>query len=148
MKQLFFLVILFALVQISCTKTDCNDSINEGSLAGKWRMFRVKDNATGFTTTKPSSITGEVEITITPASSTNGSFIGKTPSNDIWKNDYSIGVNQSISIPVLSMTKVAETSWGNEFVSNIRSSQEYSFENGYTILKIRATNKTLTFKKI
>ena len=45
-----------------------------------------------------------------------------------------------------SMTKVAETLWGNEFVNNIRTSQEYSFEIGGR-LNIITTSKTLTFQK-
>ena len=143
MKQTLFLLILIGFTYYSCNR---KDTVVPETLAGNWRMIIVKVNATGAVTTKPSSITGEVEIAFTPESTTNGSFIGRTPSNDIMKNDYSIGDNQSISIPVLSMTKVAETSWGNEFVDNIRSSQEYSFENCYT-LRIRTANKTLIFKK-
>jgi len=142
MKQLFFIVFL-GLMHYSCNRTN---TVLPETLAGNWRMTLVKVNATGAITTKPSSITGEVEITFTPASTTNGSFIGRTPTNDIMKNDYSIGTNQSITIPVLSMTKVAETTWGHEFVDNIRSSKEYHFENCYT-LKIITENKMLTFKK-
>ncbi len=143
MKQLFFLVIMLGLTHYSCNRSN---TVVPETLAGNWRMIVVTVNATGSVTTKPPSITGEVEITFTPASTANGSFMGRTPTNDIMQNEYSIGDNQSISIPVLSMTKVAETSWGNEFVDNIRSSEEYSFENCYT-LKIRTANKTLTFKK-
>ena len=143
MKQLPFLVVLLGLLHYSCNRTNI---VVPETLAGNWRMTLIRVNATGSITTKPPTITGEVEITFTPESTTTGSFIGRTPTNDILKNDYSTGANQSISIPVLSMTKVAETSWGNEFVDNIRSSQEYSFENCYT-LKIITANKTLTFKK-
>ena len=63
------------------------------------------------------------------------------------QNDYSIGANQSLSIPNLNMTKVMETTWGAEFVNNIRNSQEYSFEPGGR-LTIKTINKTLTFKKL
>ena len=66
--------------------------------------------------------------------------------NDIWKNDYSVGANQTITIPVLAMTKVGETSWGKLFVDNILSSQQYTFEPG-EMLNIKTTNKTLTLHK-
>jgi len=109
-------------------------------------MLHVKDNASGLTTTKSSSIQNDVDITFTSTNSSIGTFIGNTPTNDIWKNEYSIGANQTICIPNLAMTKVAETSWGILFVNNIRSSQEYSFEVG-GLLNIKTTNKTLTFHK-
>ena len=60
------------------------------SLDGKWRMIIVKDNMSSLTTTKPSSIPGEVEITFTSTNATNGTFVGITPSNDILQNDYLI----------------------------------------------------------
>jgi hypothetical protein len=52
-----------------------------------------------------------------------------------------------MSIPDLGMTKVAETSWGNEFVKNIRDAREYSFEVGGK-LNIKTAEKTLTFQKL
>ncbi len=146
MKQIFFLVAIIGLTLFSCKKTDSCDPIPT-SLDGKWRMIIVKENTTGSTTTKPSSIQGDVDITFTSTSATNGTFIGNTPSNEIQQNDYSIGTNQSLTIPNLSMTKVGETSWGKEFVDNIRSSQEYNFENCGR-LNIKTTNKTLTFQKL
>lgn len=145
MKKIFLLIILFGLAQIGCNKPNKSDSVPT-SLNGKWRMIIVKDNATGLITTKPSSIQSNVDITFISSSQTSGTFIGNTPTNDIWKNDYSIGENQTITIPVLAMTKVGETSWGNEFVNNIRSSKEYSFEIAGK-LNIKTADKTLTFQK-
>lgn len=146
MKQLLFIISLIGLTQFSCTKSDSCDP-TPTSLDGKWRMIIVKDNASGSTTTKPTSIQNDVDITFTSTNSTNGTFIGNTPTNDIWKNDYSIGANQTITIPVLAMTKVGETSWGILFVDNICSSLEYNFENCGK-LNIKTTNKTLTFQKL
>ena len=146
MKQILFSFIVFCLVQVSCTKKNSDNSIPI-SLEGKWRMILVKDNASGLVTTKPVSIQGEVEITFTATSSTNGTFRGSTPTNEISQNDYTVGINQSISIPNLSMTKVIETTWGNQFVENIRSSQQFSFETGNK-LTIKTTNKLLTFQKL
>jgi hypothetical protein len=146
MKQIFFLIVIISLSLFSCKKTNSVDPIPT-SLEGKWRMILVKDNASGLATTKPSSIQGDVDITFTSTSMTNGTFVGNTPTNDIWENDYSIGANQSLTIPVLAMTKVGETPWGILFVDNIRNSQEYSFEIGGK-LNIKTTNKTLTFRKL
>ena len=146
MKQFIFLIAVFGLTLFSCKKSDLFDPIPT-SLDGKWRMIIVKESVSGLTTIKPSTVQGDVDITFTSTSSTNGTFIGNTPTNDIWQNEYSIGANQSMTIPCLSMTKVMETNWGNEFVDNIRNSQEYSFEiDG--ILNIKTPEKTLTFRKL
>lgn len=146
MKQVIFPIAVICLTLFSCKKTDSVDS-TIALLDGKWRMIIVKENVSGFTILKPSTIQGDVDITFTFTSSTNGTFAGNTPTNDIWQNNYSIGANQAITIPNLSMTKVGETSWGNEFVDNIRSSQEYSFQIGGQ-LNIKTTSKTLTFRKL
>jgi len=45
------------------------------------------------------------------------------------------------------MTKVAETSWGDEFVQNITVAQSYSFETDGK-LNIHTVSKTLTFRKL
>lgn len=150
MKQTLFIILLAVLTQTSCTKKSdiCNcDPSDPISLNGKWRMIIVKDNTSGSETTKPLSIKGDVDIIFTISNSANGTFIGNTPTNEIWPNDFSVGLNQSLIIPDLSMTKVGETSWGNEFVDNIRSSQAYSFEN-CNKLTIKTTNKTLTFQRL
>lgn len=110
-------------------------------------MILVKENTSGFMISKPSSIQGDVDITFTSTSATNGTFIGNTPTNIIHKNDYSIGTNQSLIIPDLGMTKVGETTWGKEFVDNIRSAREYSFEIDGK-LNIKTTKNTLTFRKL
>ena len=146
MKQLLFLLATIGSTLFSCKKADSCDPI-PASLDGKWRMIIVKENSSGLTTIKPSSIQGDVDITFTSTSPTNGIFTGKTPTNSLSQNDYSTGANQSLAIPNLSMTKVMETTWGNEFVQNIRNSQEYRFEAGDR-LTIKTINKTLTFKKL
>ena len=147
MKQAVFLITLIGVIFLFSCKKSCSIDNELSSLNGKWRMIIVKENVSGFTTTKASAIHGEVEITFISTSSTAGSFIGNTPTNEIWQNDYVIGSNKSITIPTLSMTKVMETSWGKEFVDNIRNSQEYNFERGGK-LNIKTTNKTLTFRKL
>ena len=120
---------------------------SEEWLNGKWKMIIVKDNLFGTTVTKPSYVQKDVEITFTVVNASGGTFIGKTPTNEIWQNNFYIGANHTLSIPVLSMTKVMETSWGNEFVSNICSSQTYSFDV-HKMLHIKTTKKTLVFQKL
>ncbi len=146
MKQAIFLIAITGLTLFSCKKSDSIHPI-PASLDGKWRMIIVKENLSGLTTSKPSTIQGDVDITFISTSSTNGTFTGNTATNDIWQNDYSIGANQSMTISILDMTKVMETSWGKEFVDNIRNSQKYRFEIGGR-LNIMTTNKTLTFRKL
>jgi hypothetical protein len=143
MKNILLFVTILGITQMGCKKSNLTDP-RPTSLDGKWKMITVKDNATGLTTTKPTSIQRDVDITFTSTSSTTGTFIGNTPSNEIWQNDYIIGSNQSMSIPRLSMTKVGETPWGNTFLDNIRSSLKYSFESGGR-LDIITISKTLIF---
>ena len=145
MKHLLFLIPIIGLTLFSCTKSEsCGPTPT--SLDGKWKMVSVKDNNSGAIITKPSSVQGDVVLNFTTINPTDGTFDGNTPTNSIQPNDYFIGSNQSMNIPNLSMTKVAETTWGNEFVDNIRSSQEYNFETCGR-LNIKTINKTLTFEK-
>jgi hypothetical protein len=149
MKKIVLLAILSGLGFISCKKQESVKLTNPpptASLDGHWRMITVKDNISGIELTKPTSVAGNVEIRVSSEGSTKGSFTGETPSNIIGKNEFQTGTNQSISIPVLSMTKVIETEWGNEFVGNIRSAISYSFQNGN--LQIVTGNKTLVFQKL
>ena len=145
MKQILFFAVLISLTLFGCKKSYSSEPA-PSSLDGKWRMTKVTDIASGLTTTKPSSISKDVDITFTSTNPSTGTFFGNTPTNDISKSDYTIGSNQTIIIPALNMTKVGETSWGILFVDNIRSSQEYSFEVG-GLLNIETTNKILTFQK-
>ncbi len=146
MKKNLFIFFVITIIQFSCSKSKCD--IASKSIEGKWRMIMVKDNFSGSTISKHPSIQGDVDINFSILiSSTKGTFDGKTPSNHIQQNEYTVGPNQSLTIPVLSMTKVGETSWGKEFVDNILSSQSYDLKKCYR-LEIKTTNKTLTFQKI
>lgn len=142
-KLLLFFICICGLTILSCTRRDLIDITG---LDGKWRMVLVKENATGLITTKPASIQRDVDITFTSMSNYSGIFFGNTPTNVIMENAYSTNSNQSLAISVLSMTKVAETSWGGAFVDNIRSSQEYQFYSDGK-LAIKTTSKTLIFQK-
>src|SRR5260221_10721235 len=129
MKQVFSFIAITGLVLFSCNKRDCIQSPGTTSIEGKWRMITVQDVASGITTTKPSSIQGDVDITFTPEGTVSGTFNGNTPTNSIGQNEYSIGANQAMSIPNLSMTKVMETTWGDQFVKKIRNTRKYNFDN-------------------
>lgn len=143
MKRALFSIAILTLTFFSCSKDDLADL----SIEGKWRMTRVKDNVSGLAITKPSSVQGDVDITFALAGLSNGVFSGYTPTNEIWQNNYSTGTNRTLTIECLSMTKVAETSWGNEFVDHIRNSQKYFFETDGK-LSIKTISKTLTFRKL
>jgi hypothetical protein len=144
MKHLLLFVLIAAATCISCNRDATGPTSN--SLDGLWRMIAVKDKSTGTITTKPATIQGEVELFFQSTNASNGMFAGKTPSNDIFPSSYSLGAGQQISIPVLDMTKVNETAWGNEFVSHIRSAQTFAFDAG-GLLYINADTRLLTFKK-
>lgn len=146
MKQVVISIAIFTVTFFSCSRNNSTSGV-QTVLDGKWRMIIVKDNVSGLIITKPSSIQGDVDITFASTGLTNGVFSGNTPTNEIAQNDYSLGNNMTISIPNLAMTKVAETSWGTEFVDHIRTSQQYAIElNGN--LSIKTISKTLTFKKL
>ena len=145
MKQLLLLVTIIGVSLFSCNRTNSTNP-NPALLDGKWRMITVTENISGSSSTKPSTIPGDVDIHFTSVSTGNGIFNGNTPSNQIEQSTYSTGTNQSLVIPELNMTKITETSWGNEFVDNIRSSQSYSFETDGR-LNIKTANKILTFRK-
>ena len=146
MKQLFILCAIISMLTVSCKKPGSCDT-GKTSLDGKWRMISVKENVSGVTIGKPASIQGEVDITFTITTTGGGIFFGSTPTNEIGQNDFAVSGNRAISIPALSMTKVMETSWGNEFVENITSAETYSFENTGN-LYIKTVSKTLIFRKL
>jgi len=145
MKRFVLLSSIICFALLSCQKQNSINTI-QASLNGTWKMIIVKDNLSGAAITKPTSIQGEVDITFTTINPTSGVFTGNTPNNTIMENNFSTGTNQTIMIPVLSMTKVMETSWGNEFVANIRNSQEYSFDADDR-LTIKTAAKSLLFEK-
>ncbi|MDB5231676.1 MAG: hypothetical protein JWN76_2481 [Chitinophagaceae bacterium] len=109
-------------------------------------MVLVK-SASGLTTIKPSSTAEDVDIAFTLTSITKGIFTGKTPTNTITDNLYSIGTDHSLKIKNLAMTKTGETSWGLEFVDNICTSFQYNYETPERLI-IKAADKTLLFEKL
>ena len=145
MKLLMAFMLLALFTMNSCKKSDhCGSTPT--SLAGTWKMVLVKDNTSGVETSKPSALNGDVIISFSPVNSTQGSMSGNSPSNQLGPNDYTLGPNQAISIPSLTMTKIAETSWGKQFVDNIRSADAYSF-GACSRLVIKTASKDLHFEK-
>jgi len=145
MKAINFFFAILSLTTFSCTKQNC-DSALSAMLEGSWKMVAVTDNNTGSLTTKPPSVQGDVDITFSAISDSTGTFYGHTPANDISQSDYLTGANHLLTIPFLNMTKVGQTSWGKEFVDNIRNSQEYAIESTNKLV-IKTTNITLTFQR-
>src|SRR5690242_13815439 len=106
MKKAFF--VLFLVAVASGKKAAHHES--PACIGATWKMILVKTNDSNIALTKPSSIQGDVIITFVPNSDTSGTFSGRTPTNEItgfgiWFNVYTLGPNETISIPSLSMTK-------------------------------------------
>ena len=139
-------IALVSLIMFSCSKEYSVESVPT-SLNGTWRMITVKDDASGLTIYKPSDLHGDVIITFIAKSNTTGVFYGHTLTNVISEGNYTTGANRLLSIPSLFMTKLAETSWGQEFVNNICTSIEYSFESNGNLV-IRTANRILIFEKL
>jgi hypothetical protein len=139
MRQHILLLVLTGLVLTSCKKD------NSGNLlAGKWRMVAVKDDATNTISTKPFNVNGDVDITFTFSTSVAGIMSGVTPTNRL-QGDYVVENNKAILITSLSYSQVEETSWGLEFLNNIKFSKDYFFDI-YGKLNINKNpDKTLTF---
>lgn len=145
-KNNFMRQAIISLTIVCVILFSCNKDTTPTSIEGTWKMISVVDNTTNQTATKSPSIQGEVIITFSLTNSSSGTFFGNTPTNDIEKNNFSIGTNQTITINSLSMSKVDETTWGDLFVKNIRDSKNYAFGSG-NLLTIKTINKTLTFHK-
>lgn len=145
MKRPGLLVSLLALVLFSCTDKDAATLGTNDTLEGNWRMIAVKNNSTGFIYGKPGAITGDVDITFVSVNTNKGFINGKTTINDLGAN-YTLGDNNSIHIPCVSHTKVAETSWGLDFLYSITFADTYSFEADGK-LRIHTEKKTLFFEK-
>ena len=146
MKRILPFIALVSFTLLSCSKEYSVEFV-PASLNGTWRMITVKDNFSGLTISKPSDLQGDVVITFTAKSNSAGIFYGHTLTNQIGESNYTTGANQSLSIPSLFMTKLAETSWGQEFVNNICTSIEYSFESNGNLV-IRTTNRILIFERL
>ena len=146
MKQIIPLVAFVSVVLFSCRKEYSVESV-PSVLKGTWRMFEVKDNSSGSLTTKPSDLKGDVEITFNPTGNDSGVLVGHTPTNYIWESGYATGINQMLTIPVLNITKIWETPWGGEFVTNICSSYAYHFDVDGNLI-ITTANNTLIFEPV
>lgn len=144
MRYIFLLTFIFS-TQFACKKEYSAVSTPMASgLAGTWRMISLKDNLINIVAEKPSTITGNVDISFTFSSPTAGAMSGITPSNSLNAN-YSTGDNGSLSIPAVSATKSMETPWGQMFLDNITYSQNFIIDADGRLHINASTNKTLTF---
>jgi hypothetical protein len=145
MKRTLFIAFL-GLTLFSCRKSNDGPLAGFPDLAGTWKMVLVKENNTGLSISKPSTVTGDVQITIMHTTGNNGEYNGHTPTNTIMDNAFSVGDNRTISFPSLGMTQVMETQWGLYFVLHISSSTEYSMYDNK--LAIKTANLTLIFERV
>ena len=148
MKLVTSLAVILAVFLSACNKPATqveNEEVATNEITGSWKMIAVQDIASGTITSKPSTIQKDVVITLVATGANTGTFTGFTPSNTIDENPYTVGNGQALAIPTLSMTKIKETSWGNEFVKNITAAMEYHLEPA--ILHIKTPSKMLVFIK-
>jgi len=146
MKLIAPFIAFLGLVLFSCSKEYSFESA-PGNLQGTWRMFKVKDNSSASSATKPADLQGEVEITFAATSNISGVLVGHTPTNIISQSGYATDINQLLTISALYITKLWETPWGNEFVANICSAYAYHFDRDGNLV-IMTVNKTLIFERV
>ncbi len=146
MKLIAPCIAFLSLVLFSCSKEYSVESV-PSTLQGTWRMIEVKDNSTALLITKPSDLQGDVEITFTATGNIAGTLVGHTPTNIISQSGYITGNNQMITIPSLNTTKIWETPWGGEFVTNICSAFAYHFDSNGNLV-IMTVNRTLVFERV
>jgi len=139
-------IVILSVTLLACQKQATNNLSTDSTISGNWKMILVEDNQSGSATTKPTSIQGDVVITFSSFTSTPGKFYGYTPANEISPSDYTVSANHLLTVLNLAMTKVGETSWGAEFVDNIRDAKSYSFEKNGN-LDIKTAARTLVFQR-
>lgn len=133
-----------ALALFSCSRDLDGLPVNK-NIEGNWRMVLVKVNSTGFMHTKPGAVTGDVDITFVAATPGKGFINGRTPSQPI-EAEYELSSPDGMKIPVITYGKIAETSWGLDFLYNIISADTWSIEQDGK-LRIHTANKTLYFER-
>ena len=143
MKRPGLLVSLLALVLFSCTDKDTAIPINNDTLEGNWRMVAVKNNSTGLIHTKPGAITGDVDLSIVAVNNERGFINGKTPTNTI-NGGYTVSNENLINFGPMMATKVAETSWGLDFLYSVESTDTYAFDLDGRLM-LHTEKKTLFF---
>ncbi len=137
-------VLLFLAAIIACSSCKKEQDQSPAALNGQWKMVKVTDAANGATTTKPSSVNGDVVLNIGLQTDTSGTITGNTPTN-VLSGGFTRGSGNSIHIPGVAASKAAETPWGALFMDNITAAQSYRIE--CRELRITTTGKTLFFQK-
>jgi hypothetical protein len=142
MRHYLFYLVLSGVLLASCKKD--SDS-SPRALVGDWRMVLVTDRTSGVSETKPTTITKDVTISFELSGITEGSFSGRTPSNQ-FSGDFSTTMDRDLSIDRILITDVNETSWGNLFRNNL-DTRNYSFDSQGQLV-ITCVSKILTFQKM
>jgi hypothetical protein len=145
MKRPGLLVSLLALVLFSCTDKDAAIPITNDTLEGSWRMIAVKDHNTGLIHFKPGAITGDVDISIVAVNNERGFINGKTPTNTL-NGGYTVSNKNLINFGPMMASKVAETSWGLDFLYSVESADTYAFDLDGKLM-LHTEKKTLFFER-
>lgn len=142
MKRITPVLLFISLALFACEK----DEVIYTHLDGLWKMDLVQDKATGNTSTKPPSISGEVMVSFLSVSQYSGLINGESPTNTLTCH-YQTSTGEAINISDLSMTEVVETSWGLQFIDHILSTHHYSLTENGKRLKIFTKDKVLFFER-
>lgn len=126
---------------VACRK---NNQPANNALSGNWRMVSVKEISSGQINLKPIGTNGDVDISLTFYSATQGNLLGNTPSNAL-NGTFTISANNAINLSAVSATKVAETVWGNYFYSNTLTIERYGF-TAAGLLELYTNNYILQFE--
>jgi hypothetical protein len=143
MKYALSLLINVSVILLSCEKAQ--DEVVPVSLEGSWKMVTVADIPTGVIEYKPESIRGDVIISFVRANASGGSFTGNTPSNVFGPDEYLLSSGNTLMISRLTITKVAESNWGNLFIENIRNTSKVRLE--FAELLIETPAKLFRFQR-
>src|SRR5688500_10696392 len=136
MKYAVSLVIGVCMMLLSCDKAA--DDFAPAELEGSWKMIEVTDLASNVVERKPASIRGDVILRFMPSNRLGGRISGNTPTNVFGPDEYLLSSENSLTIQGITMTKVAESSWGNLFIENIRNTSEVRIEYGNLLIQTPA----------
>jgi hypothetical protein len=144
MRKLLFILFTITFL-LACKKAELTTIAPV--LNGSWRMEEVHDNLTNTTTTKPVTLIGNVDITFAFNDYYTGNITGATPTNSL-SGSYAVSQNRSINVTAVTITKVAETSWGQLFLDNINNAESFVFNSNGRLRINSTTNKVLIFVRL
>lgn len=152
MKRLFTLLLLTGFTFASCKKDNAIYPIDT-RLAGQWKMIAVRDISTNEVFTKPTSVSEDIEITISFTSSSKGNISGSLTTAASVKGGFSIDPNKLIAIPAIYFTYptgdifYGSISWDQQFSDNVTLANSYFFDSSGHLNIGCSNRKVLTFVK-